>query len=285
MLHFGCFTAHDCEDERDTAVIHSGECRRRSGRIYDEAGRIEDFDDQNDFGDGTSGTFTGCYNVRIVTFTPLDGGRYGCTCMYCHAFGGLPCRHLLFHCIASGVSTFPTHRIQDKWLKHDQASLKTMRVRMQTAPKYVPVRPLASSRATTLTRSDRYKILMSEARDIAHLACEDRADFDSALHALKECMRLLQVQAQPPPLQREQAAPAPAPAAASGAPGGDADAEDDEEESSSIEFAPRDEESYRQVMGISFEPDNTSITARQMKDFTFLRTLVERWVVVKWFAK
>lgn len=175
-------------------VVRFGECQKRS-LIYDTVGLDEHnlpkstmaaFDDGNDEGDGRC-TYSGEYAMRIVEF---DYARehVSCTCLFCQAYGGLPCRHILTYCFLMGKDKYPMGAISPKWRALTEFEVTQLRHDMIQARDYRPVLPQRTSAAHKMSKADRYRTLMAAYRQCAQMSLELQDEFETSLAQCEDRM-------------------------------------------------------------------------------------------------
>ena len=150
--------------------------------LYDDADEPHSFNIPTDFGLADAPNGATPLKYRITTLT-------SCSCQFPMAFGGLPCRHILAACMWDKVTEYPTDDIASKWLRMDveeENHLHEALVHDAEAKAPKPPRP-SGSLASTLTRPERYRVLLSSARDVAEKACETAESFKET----KELLRTL----------------------------------------------------------------------------------------------
>lgn len=127
----------------------------------------------------------------ILTFEdPLDYGladsnrkfrrttQSWCSCGFFTAFGGLPCRHMLLIYMLRQENQYPLELILNKWKQRTLEEERGLHLELHRTlpPRLCPSR-LRASGASTLSRSERYKQFMAEAKIAAELVCSKPEDF------------------------------------------------------------------------------------------------------------
>ena len=142
--------------------------------LYAGDGSVQTYEDPLDFGlQDTARRF------RRTTLT-------GCSCGFFTAFGGLPCRHMLLLYILQQEQSFPLELVCSKWRqlavdeehRLHEALHRTLRPRLITSAQSAP-------RAQSMTRNERYRLFVAEAKIAAELVCSKQADFDYAFDILQ----------------------------------------------------------------------------------------------------
>ena len=151
---------------------------------FNNSNEPHNFDCPTDFGlaDAPYGGTPLKYRIATVTH---------CSCQFPMAFGGLPCRHILAACLHDGLTEYPTESIASKWLlldAHEEHRLEEKLLRAASQRSDAP--PLAAhasgSSTSTLSRAERYRMILSDARNVADKACESAETFHETMTVLKE---------------------------------------------------------------------------------------------------
>jgi hypothetical protein len=96
-----------------------------------------------------------------------------CSCQFSVAFGGLPCRHILYLCMTQEVQEYPTDDIHPTYLNLSDDDVLSMTRRLYATPAPPNVRPFAPGVAPRrLSRVERFKLLMNEFQPICELGCD-----------------------------------------------------------------------------------------------------------------
>jgi hypothetical protein len=109
-----------------------------------------------------------------------------CSCGFFTAFGGLPCRHMLLIYMLRQENQYPIELIRNKWIQRTLEQERDLHMVLhRTLPPQLCTSRLRASGASTLSRSERYKQFMAEARIAAELVCSKPDDFARVFEMLQ----------------------------------------------------------------------------------------------------
>jgi hypothetical protein len=146
---------------------------------YRPDGSLDSYNDPADFGLTDSGK-----QLRRTSLT-------WCSCRFPTAFGGLPCRHMLYCHVVGQVEKYPIHLVGDKWIRRTVESDEAMHMALhRTEPPRVIPRAPTSNPSSCMTRNERFKMFMAEAKVAAELVCSDHNAFSRALASLESISNL-----------------------------------------------------------------------------------------------